>query len=149
VSDRRAGGAIIAIDPGREKCGLAAVAADGRLVEKAVVPTGELPDRLARMLSAAPEADVIIGGGTSSKTVQAALRQALPDLTAAVVDEEHSTERALERWRDTVPPRGWRRLLPRSLRFPPGPIDDFAAWILAEDYLTKKRDTIPISRRMP
>jgi len=138
VSDRRAGGAIIAIDPGREKCGLAAVAADGCLIEKAVVPTGELPDRLARMLSTAPEADVILGGGTSSKAVQAALRRALPDLTAAVVDEEHSTERALERWRDTVPPRGWRRLLPRALRFPPGPIDDFAAWVLAEDYLRSR-----------
>jgi hypothetical protein len=101
------------------------------------------------MLSAAPEVTVIIGGGTSSKTAQAALRRVLPELAIQVVDEEHSTERALERWRDTVPPRGWRRLLPRSLRFPPGPIDDFAAWVLAEDYLMGEGDSIPVSRRMP
>jgi len=135
VTDRRAGGAIIAIDPGRDKCGLAALAADGRLLLKAVVPTAELPGHLARMVSEAPEAAVIIGGGTSSKAARAALRQALPDLAVEVVDEEHSTERGLERWRDTVPPSGWRRLLPRALRFPPGPIDDFAAWILAEEHL--------------
>ena len=148
MTDRR-GGAVIAIDPGRDKCGLAAVAADGRLIEKAVMPTGDLPDHLARMLSAAPEVTVIIGGGTSSKTAQAALRRVLPELAIQVVDEEHSTERALERWRDTVPPMGWRRLLPRSLRFPPGPIDDFAAWVLAEYYLMGEGDSIPVSRRMP
>ncbi|MBM3501853.1 MAG: hypothetical protein FJX74_24635 [Armatimonadetes bacterium] len=129
-----AGAAVIAVDPGRDKCGLAAVAADGRLLHRAVVPTPELAQRLAAMVPDAPEATLLIGDGTSSREAQAALREALPATPLAVVPEAHSTERALERWRDTVAPPGWRRLLPRALRFPAEPIDDFAAWILAEDH---------------
>ena len=133
-----AGARVIAIDPGRGKCGLAALGPDARLLFKAVVPTSELADHLTGMIPDALDAAVVIGDGTSSKDAQAALRQALPDLTLVVVPEAHSTERALERWRDVVAPRGWRRFVPRAFRFPPEPIDDFAAWVLAEDFLPKK-----------
>lgn len=125
---------IVAIDPGREKCGIAALDADRSLAEKLVVPTPDLPSALAELVREHPDAHLVIGDGTGSTDVQAAVLAGSPDLTLREVSEHHSTERALERWRDTVSPTGWRRLLPRSLRFPPGPIDDFAAWILAEEY---------------
>jgi hypothetical protein len=134
VSRPWAGAQVIALDPGREKCGLAALNADGRLLYRTVTPTAQLPHHLAELLRDAPEATVLIGDGTSSQALQAALRAAIPGLALTVVPEAHSTERALERWRDTVPPRGWRRLLPRPLRFPSEPIDDFAAWLLADDH---------------
>jgi len=139
VTPSRTGAQVIAIDPGRKKCGLAALAGDGRLLHKAVVPTAELAAHLARLLPDAPQACALIGDGTTSRDVQAAIRAAFPGLAVEVVAEQHSTLRALERWRDVEPPRGWRRLLPRPLRFPSAPIDDFAAWILAEDYLTAAR----------
>ncbi len=133
-----AGAHIIAIDPGRDKCGIAALAQEARLLHKAVVATSALVQTLAEMVGDAPHATIIIGDGTSSQDAQTALRQAIPGLPLEVVPEAHSTERALERWRDIVAPRGWRRLVPRALRFPAEPIDDFAAWILADDHAQKK-----------
>ena len=135
MSDPWSGARVLAIDPGRGKCGVAALDAEGRLLYKTIVPAADLAGRVSQMLGAAPEAAVIIGAGTASRDLQAALRAARPGLALEVVAEQHSTERALERWRLVEPPRGWRHLLPRSLRFPPGPLDDFAAWILAEDFL--------------
>jgi len=125
---------VIAVDPGRDKCGVAALGPEGRLLYRAVVPTADLATHLADVFSDTPGATLLIGDGTSSKEAQAALRRAMPTVSLEVVPEAHSTERALERWRDTVAPRGWRRLLPRALRFPAEPIDDFAAWVLAEEF---------------
>jgi len=114
------------------------LAPDGRLLYKAVVPTAELPGYVAHIGTDAAEAVIAIGDGTSSKEAQAALREALPAARIVEVTEAHSTERALERWRDLEAPCGWRRFVPRSLRFPPGPVDDYAAWVLAEDYLRRQ-----------
>lgn len=124
-------GTVIAIDPGRDKCGFAAVAAGGRLLKRSIVPTPDVSAALRDLRTDFPEADLIIGDGTGSEAVSALLG----NVTLTVVPEAHTTDRALELWRDEVQPTGWRRLLPRSLRFPPGPIDDYAAWVLARDYL--------------
>jgi len=132
---------IIAIDPGREKCGIAVLTAAGTPVERDITPTRDLPDALNELLHKHPNSHVVIGDGTSSEQAQAAIAEAIPELGLATVPESHSTERALERWRDVTALAGWRRLLPRSLRFPPGPIDDFAAWILAEDHLATLLDS--------
>jgi RNase H-fold protein (predicted Holliday junction resolvase) len=130
---------VIAIDPGRDKCGLAALDVDGRLLGRAVIPTAEIARNVAEAHRAAPQAAVVIGAGTGSRDVQARLVAETPDMAVTPFPEAHSTERALERWRDTVRPEGWRRLLPRCLRFPPGPLDDFAAWVIAEDYLRSRK----------
>ncbi|MGQ9733231.1 MAG: pre-16S rRNA-processing nuclease YqgF [Candidatus Zipacnadales bacterium] len=127
---------VIAIDPGREKCGLAIVNIEGTLLEKRIVPTPSLPVTLASLITPdTPPTHVAIGDSTACAQVRGAISELLPQLHVHLVPEHHSTERALQRWRETEPPRGWRRLLPRSLRFPSCPLDDFAAWILAEDYL--------------
>ncbi len=138
---RTAADFIIAIDPGREKCGIAVLTAAGAPVERDITPTSDLPTALKALLRKHPNSHVVIGDGTSSEQAQAAIVRAIPELELATVPEGYSTERALERWRDVTTLTGWRRLLPRSLRFPPGPIDDFAAWILAEDYLATLLDS--------
>jgi len=124
-------GVVIAIDPGRDKCGLAAVDSRGRLLKRSIVPAPDTPAALRELLTDFLEADLIIGDGTGSEAVS----DLLGDVSLTVVPEAHTTDRALELWRDEVQPTGWRRLLPRALRFPPGPIDDYAAWVLARDYL--------------
>ena len=52
-----------------------------------------------------------------------------------VVDETHSTERARLRYFKDHPPTGLRRFLPLSLLFPPELYDDYAAVVLAEDFI--------------
>jgi hypothetical protein len=51
------------------------------------------------------------------------------------VNEKHSSERARLRYFKETPPRGIWRLIPITLQVPPVPIDDYAAVIVAEDYL--------------
>jgi RNase H-fold protein (predicted Holliday junction resolvase) len=139
------GKTIIAIDPGREKCGLAVVDAAGGLLGKSVVPTALVAGALAQHLEEHAASRVIVGDGTGSRDLRATVAERLPNLALDTVPEEHTTERALELWRDVEPPQGWRRLLPRSLRFPRRPIDDFAAWILARDYLERAGAQTPDS----
>jgi hypothetical protein len=55
-----------------------------------------------------------------------------------VVEERHSTERARARYYQDHPPHGWQRLLPAGLRVPSEPYDDYAAVVMAEDYLQKR-----------
>jgi RNase H-fold protein (predicted Holliday junction resolvase) len=127
---------VIAFDPGREKCGWAVVSADGALLAKGVVPEDILEAALARLLTEHSEADVVVGDATGSAAVRRRIEAAAPGAPLATISEHRSTERALARWRETVRPAGWRKLLPTALRFPGEPIDDFAAWILAEDWLS-------------
>lgn len=145
MTARSPGETVIAIDPGREKCGLAVLDGAGELLDKFVVATPSIAGALEHCLGEHGTSRIIVGDGTGSKDLQAAIAQALPSPTLEIVPEERTTERALELWRDVEPPRGWRRLLPRSLRFPGQPIDDFAAWIMALDYLGRSTAQKPDS----
>jgi len=82
---------------------------------------------------------LVVGGGTGSRAVVRAIEQRLPESGILVVDEKHSTERAVKRYWELTPRRGWRRFVPKGLLAPPEPIDDIAAVILAEDVV---RDTV-------
>lgn len=134
MSDPNSGPTIIAIDPGRLKCGVAVVSARGELIEKAVVPVEGIAGALRQLLASYPGVHLVVGDSTGSRDVCRRIEAEFPDRPVERVPEYRSTERALSRWRDTVRPAGWERLLPRPLRFPREPIDDFAAWILAEEY---------------
>jgi len=137
VSEPISGPTIITIDPGREKCGVAVVSARGELIEKAVVPVEGVTGALRQFLASHPAAQLVVGDSTGSRDVCRRIEAEFPDRPVERVSEYRSTERALSRWRDTVRPTGWQRFLPRPLRFPRQPIDDFAAWILAEDWLNR------------
>jgi len=126
---------VLAIDPGREKCGIAALAADGRVLMQEVVATAEL-DAVVGPLIRAYEPTVIMGNGTTS----AAAKERVETLGCAVtlVDEYRTTDAAKAAYWEAHPPRGWRRLVPRGMLVPPVPVDDFVAVILAERFLRGK-----------
>ena len=65
----------------------------------------------------------------------AALKQALPDVPQTLVPERDSTLRARDRYFRDQPTPWWQRLLPRGMRVPPRPVDDYAAVVLAEEFL--------------
>ena len=76
---------------------------------------------------------VVVGDGTGSKRVFAILQGLRVPIK--LVAEGGSTLAARRRYFLDHPPQGWRRLLPLSLLVPPQPYDDYAAEILAEQYL--------------
>lgn len=128
---------VLGIDPGREKCGVA-VCAPGRVVARAIVPPGELPSLVARWTAEHRTDAVVVGGGTGSRQVLAALAGLAGStrIPAVVVAEERDTTLcARRRYFQEHPPRGWRRLVPLSLQVPPEPYDDYAAVLIAEQYL--------------
>lgn len=129
--------AVLAIDPGREKCGLAVVSGNGALY-KAVVPRREIAPAVEALLAEHQVDNIIIGNGTGADKLFKELECAGLAIPIELVDEKYSSQRARERFLQDNPPRGLRRLIPRGLLTPDRPYDDYVALILAEDYLNKR-----------
>ena len=129
---------VAAIDPGREKCGVAVVDEDGRVLEQAVVATVWLADEMtARVKKFRPER-ILLGNGTTSRTAEETIREAIPDVPVEIVDEYRTTDDARIAYWKANPPSGWRRFFPTSMQVPPAPVDDYVAVILARRYLLNR-----------
>ena len=129
---------VAAIDPGREKCGVAVVDEDGRVLDQAVVATVLLADEMkARVKEFRPDR-ILLGNGTTSRTAKETVREAIPDVPVEIVDEYRTTDDARIAYWTANPPSGWRRFFPTSMQVPPAPVDDFVAVILARRYLLNR-----------
>lgn len=123
---------VLAIDPGRDKCGLAA-ARPGEVLHQEVLPRDRLVARVAELVEQFRVDVVVVGDATGSRDV-------LRDLAGVrvpvrVVPEAGTTLEARRRYFRDHPPRGLARLLPEGLRVPPRPLDDYVAVLLAERFL--------------
>ncbi|WP_182187793.1 pre-16S rRNA-processing nuclease YqgF [Pectinatus frisingensis] len=130
------GNCLIAIDPGREKSGLALLRYDRKVIfHETVVMVDLLPTINILMKKYSVEV-FAIGSGTGSKTMQLRLREQYPSIDIKVINEYRTTDEAKKRyWREN-PPRGIRRFIPRGMLVPPRPVDDLAAVIIGEKYLS-------------
>ena len=126
---------VLAIDPGREKCGVAVLASDGRVLVQEVVATAALDAAVGELIRAY-EPNVIMGNGTTS--ADAKKRVEALGVPVTLVDEYRTTDAAKCAYWKAHPPRGWRRLVPRGMLVPPVPVDDFVAVILAQRFLEKR-----------
>ncbi|MBP2627246.1 MAG: Holliday junction resolvase YqgF [Firmicutes bacterium] len=132
---------IIAIDPGREKCGIAVVHKNEGVLTQQVINTTELNSVIQRLGTDYETSTVVIGDRTSSKEARQNLEQmkiAGQLLTITLVDEHRSTDQARLRYWQANPPKGFKRLIPVTMQVPPRPIDDYVAVILAERYFNKQ-----------
>lgn len=126
---------IAALDPGRDKCGLAVMADNGEILAQAVVPTVWLADEIKTICDVFSPDLLLMGNGTTSNTARKTIEEALPNLPIKMVDEYKTTEEARDEYWKANPPKGWRRFFPISMQVPPVPVDDFVAIILARRYL--------------
>lgn len=126
--------AVLGIDPGRDKLGLAVVEASKVLVRR-VAPRAEYLHLVQDWVQRFAVEHIVIGDGTGSGQVAKEIRAALPQLPLATVDERFTSEEARRLYWVENPPRGWRRLLPVSMQMPPEPYDDYVAVILAQRFL--------------
>lgn len=133
---------LLAVDPGREKSGVAIMIHDtAELVVKAIYPTNQLE----RQLQALGEQykghikELVCGNGTNHKYVFHLLENLAQQwaITAQLVEEAHTTEMARKRYFQCHPPTGLKRLVPKGMLYPPVPVDDFTAWIIGEQYILK------------
>ena len=130
---------VLAIDPGRDKCGIAVLSPQGDILLHEIVPTGALETRVSE-LAAEYAPRIIMGDGTTSAATTARIEAQVGAVT--LVDEYRTTEEGRRLYWAENPPRGWRRLVPRGLLTPTVPVDDFAAVALARRFLagTARRD---------
>ena len=130
---------VIGVDPGRDKCGLAALTMKGKCVYHQVVATETLVEQVGALCQKYSCDHLVIGNGTTSGQATQKLQKALTQITIHSIDEYKTTEEARKRYWQDNPPQGWQRLLPQGLRVPPTPVDDYAALIMAERFLENIR----------
>lgn len=129
---------IIAVDPGREKCGLAVLEKSGEAINvlsQRVIATEALASAVNECALKHECKTLVIGNGTTSKTAQQTIKTACPALNIVVVDEYRTTDLAKKTYWVAHPPRGLKRLIPTTMLVPPEPVDDFVAVILGTRYL--------------
>lgn len=131
---------IIAVDPGREKCGIAVVDRQQGVVHKEIIPTEKLVVTIQNLLMKYSVTRIVLGDRTTSKEAKRALetlRSSEKPLEITLVDEHRSTDAARKRYWQEQPPRGLRALFPTTMQTPPVPVDDYVAVILAERFFEK------------
>ena len=127
---------LVAIDPGRMKCGLVLVdLEEGRVLKGKVVRAPLVLDVLRTWQKEKPLEEMVLGNGTSSSEWEDKLRDLAP---LKLVEEQGTTLRARERYWELWPPDDWFRWVPRGLVLPPYDLDAVAALVLLEDYLEMK-----------
>lgn len=126
---------FLAIDPGETKCGWALFDDEGRVVDRGIWPRANLTERLAAYAADGRVEFIVLGDRTGHRSLLRELGEmAVWRGRIRLVDEDRSSEEARRRCvLETT--RGWKRLLPPSLRYPSRPYDDYVAVILGERYL--------------
>lgn len=128
---------VLAVDPGRDKCGVAVVGEDGAVHFQGVVAAVVVAEFAARLVQEHAVDHVVVGDRTAARNVARALREQVA-IRPELVDEHRSTEEGRRRYFRDNPPRGWRRLLPVTLQTPPRPYDDYVAVVLAERFFASR-----------
>jgi RNase H-fold protein (predicted Holliday junction resolvase) len=142
-----AGGAVLAIDPGRRKAGYAVLSAAGAVVEAGIEPVEELERRVGELLGRLGIESIAIGGGTNGRAVRRLVeRFGVPIFW---VNEFETTRAARSLYFEEHPPRGWRRLIPVGLQLPQRPVDDYAAIVIARRFLARGLDAQPPTLEAP
>ena len=129
---------ILAVDPGREKCGVV-LADDKVILDRAVVPTVDLGSVLREWARRHGVTQVVLGDRTGREEVRRQLAIELPGVPVALTREAGTSLLARRRYFADHPPRGWRRFLPLSMQVPPRPYDDYAAAVILEGFLERRR----------
>ncbi len=132
---------LLAIDPGREKCGLAVVGYDHTIYHREIVETPKLHLRVAHFVGRFGIDLIVLGDRTTAQETRETLRRAGFRLEITYVDEDRSSELGRRRYLLDHPGKGWQQFLPIGLRSPDQPYDDYVAVILAERYLDGQRST--------
>lgn len=131
---------IMAVDPGREKCGWAVLTEEGQVLSHAVEARKKLVQLFQKKQQVFDIKVLVLGNGTGSAALKQELESALPELAIELIDEYKTTEQARSRYWQENPPKGWRRLIPLGLQVPPEPVDDYVAILLAEKYIKKSKN---------
>ena len=127
---------LIAVDPGKDKCGLILADIDHKLIlDGKVCLSNDVTNVISSWQSLHSINFIILGDGTSSNYWYPILSEFG---RVKVVNEMGSTFRARARYWVLWPRPKWMFWIPIGLTLPPENLDAVAALVILEDYLEKK-----------
>ena len=125
---------ILAIDPGREKTGIA-ILKNSDVLEHKIINSEELVQIIKSLL----EKYIIICQQyplpCSSQKKYDLLKQEFIDRDIVLINEYRTTDEARKLYFQENPPKGWKKLIPLGMQVPPVPVDDYAAIVIGRKYL--------------
>ena len=105
---------VIAIDPGKNKCGLVLAEISEKKVYKAIILKSELLENYVRNLIIAEDiSQMIIGNGTTNKEIREKLNFFKNEII--IFEEKNTTYRSKARYFELFPISGLRFLMPREI----------------------------------
>ena len=128
---------LIAIDPGKSKCGLVLAELSEKKVYEAIIIKSEVLEDYVRNLNNVEDiSKIIIGNGTTSKDIRAKLNFFKKEIIT--FEEKNTTFRAKSRYFELFPIRGLKFLVPREVFILNKNLDALSALIILEDYCRMK-----------
>ena len=125
---------ILAIDPGREKTGIA-ILKNSDVLEHKIINSEELVQIIKSLLEKYIIKTIVMGNGTSSKKKYDLLKREFIDRDIVLINEYRTTDEARKLYFHENPPKGWKKLIPLGMQVPPVPVDDYAAIVIGRKYL--------------
>lgn len=125
---------ILAIDPGREKTGIA-ILNNSDVLEHKIINSEELVQIIKSLLEKYIIKTIVMGNGTSSKKKYDLLKREFIDRDIVLINEYRTTDEAGKLYFQENPPKGWKKLIPLGMQVPPVPVDDYAAIVIGRKYL--------------
>ena len=128
---------VVAIDPGKSKCGLVLAGISEKKVYEAIILKSEsLQDYVRNLITIEDISQIIIGNGTTSKKIKEKLDSFKKELI--IFEEKNTTFRAKERYFEIFPIKGLKFLLPKEVFLMNKNLDAISALIILEDYCKMK-----------
>lgn len=125
---------ILAIDPGREKTGIA-ILNNSDVLEHKIINSEELVQIIKSLLEKYIIKTIVMGNGTSSKKKYDLLKREFIDRDIVLINEYRTTDEARKLYFQENPPKGWKKLIPLGMQVPPVSVDDYAAIVIGRKYL--------------
>ena len=109
---------ILAIDPGREKTGIA-ILKNSDVLEHKIINSEELVQIIKSLLEKYIIKTIVMGNGTSSKKKYDLLKREFIDRDIVLINEYRTTDEARKLYFQENPPKGWKKLIPLGMQVPP------------------------------
>ncbi|MEK7376238.1 MAG: pre-16S rRNA-processing nuclease YqgF [Candidatus Margulisiibacteriota bacterium] len=126
---------ILAVDPGKDKTGLAVLLEDGSIVEKKVAPTLSVIDDINDIVFRHGIKLIVIGNGGPGKSIEKKILTLSLKSDTIFINEKGSTLEARKLYWKYNKKKWFLALIPSSMILPPEAYDDYAAVVIGKRYL--------------
>ncbi len=128
---------VIAIDPGKSKCGLVlADISQKKVYEAIIINSALIENHVSNLITAEDVSQIIIGNGTTSREIREKLYFFKKEIIT--FEEKNTTYRAKVRYFELFPISGLKFLMPREVFILNKNLDAISALIILEDYCKMK-----------